>query len=230
MLPMAILAGGLATRLGELTIKTPKALLPVGGEPFIRRQLRLLRDKGVEKVVICAGHLGELIEKEVGDGREFGLDVKWSFDGPKLLGTGGALRRALPLLGDSFMVMYGDSYLDTDYLAVAHTFLASGNPALMTVYRNEGRYETGNAVYRDGRVELYDKRNPISGMHWVDYGLGCLRGDIVRAWPGESFDLSDLYADLSRKGKLTGYEVSTRFYEIGSHDGLAELDLLFSGK
>ncbi len=227
---MAILAGGLATRLGDLTLRTPKALLPLGGKPFITWQLRLLRDRGVENVVMCVGHLGELIEKEIGDGSAFGLEVQWSYDGPALLGTGGALRRALPLLGEAFMVMYGDSYLDVEYQDVAGAFLASGEQAMMTVYRNEGRYETGNVVYRDGRVARYDKRRPVPEMRWVDYGLGCLHAAVVKDWPHEGFDLSDLYGALSNRGRLAGYEVMTRFYEIGSQSGLMELNSLLSAK
>jgi len=222
----AILAGGLATRLGDLTRETPKSLLSVAGAPFIRWQLKLLRANGVEKVVVCVGHLGELVEKEIGDGSEFGLAAQWSYDGPKLLGTGGALRRALPLLGESFMVIYGDSYLDTDYQAIARAFQASGHKALMTVYRNAGRYETGNVIYRDDRVELYDKRHPRPGMCWVDYGLGCFEADIIRDYPADAFDLADFYEELSGLGRLAGYEVKSRFYEIGSPGGLAELDAL----
>lgn len=228
-LAVAILAGGLATRLGDLTRKVPKSLLPVAGEPFIRHQLRLLRRNGVDKVVVCAGHLGEQIEAEVGDGGPFGLAVRYSHDGPEPLGTGGALRRALPLLGGRFMVLYGDSFLDIDYQAVARAFLASGCGAMMTVYRNEGRYGAGNAVYADGRVLLYEKKRRDPEMLWIDYGLGCLEAAVLGAWPEERFDLAELYAALSRSGRLAGYEVLDRFYEIGSPQGLAELNEMFAG-
>lgn len=225
MLPMVILAGGLATRLGDLTQNTPKALLPVAGEPFIAHQLRLLKRHGFSEVVICGGFLGDQIQAAVGDGRDFGLSVGYSFDWPELLGTGGAVKKALPLLGDGpFMLMYGDSYLLVDYQAVAKAFLKSGKPALMTVYHNEGLYDASNVVFQGGIIELYDKNNKTPAMHYIDYGLGCFCPDILRRWPDTKFDLAEVYTPLSRDGQLVGYEVFTRFYEIGSHQGLRELD------
>ena len=114
-LPVAILAGGLATRLRPITEKIPKSLVDVAGEPFIVRQLDYLFRQRVRDVVLCIGYLGEMIEAVVGDGSRFGLRVSYSIDGPILLGTGGALRRAAPLLGEAFFVLYGDSYLPVDY-------------------------------------------------------------------------------------------------------------------
>jgi NDP-sugar pyrophosphorylase family protein len=226
MLPMAVLAGGRATRLGALTKTMPKALLPVAGEPFIHHQLRLLKRNGINDAVICAGHLGEHIEAAVGNGAAFGLHVRYSHDGPELLGTGGALRNALPLLGERFMVVYGDSYLDTDYPAVEAAFLNSGMNALMTVYRNEEKYDAGNVVYENGRVMVYDKCKKIPGMLWIDYGLGCFHANSIQEWHEKRFDLADLYAKLSHIGELAGYEVLTRFYEIGSKCGLSELNAM----
>src|SRR5579872_5855079 len=138
MLPVAILAGGLATRLRPLTDKIPKALVDVNGEPFIAHQLRLLASRGIPRVVLCLGYRGEMVRDFVGDGWEFGLQVNYSFDGPELRGTAGAIHQALPLLGDSFFVLYGDSYLPCDYAAVEQAFLTSGKTALMTVFCNEG--------------------------------------------------------------------------------------------
>lgn len=230
ILPVALLAGGLATRLGELSVRTPKALLPVGGEPFINHQLRLLRQNGIKHVVICAGYLGEMISAHVGDGNAFNLSVSYSFDWPDLLGTGGALKKALPQLGDDFMVLYGDSYLPVDYEAVARAFTASGKPALMTVYHNDGRYDTSNVLYRDGNSLLYDKQNPSPEMRHIDYGLGCLSRVVLEEWPVDKFDLADVYAALSKQDALAGYEVLERFYEIGSRIGLIELNTLLTGK
>jgi NDP-sugar pyrophosphorylase family protein len=110
MLPVAILAGGLATRLRPVTETIPKSLIDVNGEPFIAHQLRLLRSEGVERAVICTGYLGEAVREFAGDGRGFGIDLAYCEDGPKLRGTAGAIRNALPLLGDRFLVLYGDSY------------------------------------------------------------------------------------------------------------------------
>jgi MurNAc alpha-1-phosphate uridylyltransferase len=222
--PVAILAGGLATRMQPLTKRIPKALLEVAGRPFIEHQLALLRREGVDRVVLCVGFLGEMIEARVGDGARFGLSVSYSFDGERLLGTGGALRRALPMLGEHFFVLYGDSYLDIAYALVQAAYRQSGLPALMTVFRNEGRWDTSNVLYDGKRVVRYDKGHPTEDMKFIDYGLGILNGDTLRASKDEAFDLSDLYAALALEGRLAGFEATQRFYEIGTPSGLAEAD------
>ena len=223
--PVALLAGGLATRLGPLTVTQPKALIRVAGRPFIDHQLALLRRNGIRKVVLCLGHFGALVEDHVGDGSAFGLEVVYSHDGTQLLGTGGASRRALPLLGEVFWVLYGDAYLDIDYQAVLETFQASGADGLMTVLRNGNRWDRSNVVFRDGRLLSYDKRNPSPEMDYIDYGASLLRGAVVAPLAeGAIFDLADAFADLVRRGQMIGYEVTRRFYEIGSPAGLAETD------
>ena len=172
MPPLALLAGGLATRLGDLTKKVPKAMLDVAGEPFIAHQLRLMRREHVPRVVICTGYLAEQIEAYVGDGSRFGIPVSYRIDGPKLLGTGGALRAALPELGDAFLVMYGDSWLDTSYAPIVEAFSESGQPALMTVFPNAGQWDTSNVWFENGRIRLYDKRERLPQMQHIDWGLG----------------------------------------------------------
>jgi NDP-sugar pyrophosphorylase family protein len=227
---VALLAGGLATRLRPLTGQTPKAMLEVAGEPFVAHQLRLLRREGVSHVVLCVGYLGEQIADFVGDGSQFGLRVDYKPDGPRLLGTGGALRAAIDLLGDEFLVMYGDSWLDIPYAPVVEAFRDSGAPALMTVFRNEGQWDSSNVWFEDGRIRLYDKRKRLAEMHHIDWGLGMVRADALAAQPvDEPFDLADVYSELSRSGRLAGYEVKTRFYEIGSVEGLRETDALLRG-
>lgn len=228
MLPVAILAGGLSTRLRPVSDKIPKALVEVAGRSFICRQLDYLRIKDITRVVLCIGHLGEQIEAVVGDGRAFGLDVCYSPDGPTLLGTGGTLKRALPLLGDQFFVLYGDSFLPCDLHRVQQTFVGSGQPALMTVFHNGDRWDKSNVLFRDGRIVEYNKRSPRSDMKYIDCGLGILSADAFRAYPaGQPFDLADVYYDLSIAGQLVGHEVHERFYEIGSHEGLKEAELYF---
>lgn len=223
MLSVAILAGGLATRLRPISDRVPKSLVEVAGRPFVRWQLDLLREQGVEDVVLCVGHLGEQVEAEVGDGAAHGLRVRYSRDGVRPLGTGGALRQALPLLGDPFFVLYGDSYLPVDFGAVWRRFQASGRPALMTVLHNLGKWDRSNVHYRDGRVVEYDRRGPRPELEHVDFGLGILSARLLAARPaGEGFDLADLYRELSLAGALAGHEVQERFYEIGSHRGLEE--------
>jgi len=218
---VAILAGGLATRMHAVTQTIPKSLIDVAGRPFIDHQLELLRAEGVENVVLCVGHLGEMIEAHIGDGSRFGLSVRYSFDGEKLLGTGGALRRALPQLGDDFFVLYGDSYLEIDYAAVQATYGERAKPALMTVFRNEGQWDTSNVLFDGAKILRYDKRNPSADMKYIDYGLGILSSELLKHRGNEAFDLADVYAELVDGGRLAGFEATKRFYEIGTPSGLA---------
>jgi MurNAc alpha-1-phosphate uridylyltransferase len=221
---VAILAGGLATRLRPITETIPKAMVEVAGKPFVEHQIELLRRNGLTKIVICAGYLGEQIESFLGDGSKFGVTVKYSYDGDKLLGTGGALKKAEQLLDDSFYVLYGDSYLDINYQDIGKHFAEGNHLGLMTVYPNSDQWDKSNVLYEDGIVKRYDKRNPSGDMKYIDYGLGLLKKQVLEEIPAnEVHDLSDLYSDLSKRGQLLGFEVDTRFYEIGSHSGLEEM-------
>lgn len=222
-LPVAIVAGGLATRLHPITQKIPKSLVDVAGKPFVARQLDYLQRQGITRVVLCLGYLGEQVEVVVVDGSAFGLEVRYSWDGPRLLGTGGALRQALPLLSDQFFVFYGDSYLPIDFRAVERDFLASGKPALMTVLKNDDQWDKSNVLLRDGCIAEYNKRAPRPEMAHIDYGLGVLSASVLENAPvNEPFDLADIYHELSVRGLLAGHEVFERFYEIGSYKGLDE--------
>jgi len=219
-LPVAILAGGLATRLRPTTERIPKALLPVAGKPFLAHQLDLLRSRGIQRVIICAGYRGENIRSQF-------PKLEYSFDGPVLLGTGGAVRKALPLLGNNFFVLYGDSYLPTDYRAVAEAFKQSGKAALMTVFRNEGRWDTSNVEFRDGRIVVYDKRNRTPAMQHIDYGLSVMTPSALAGFENKSpLDLAEVFQKLVADNALAGYEVRERFYEAGSPAGVAELETL----
>jgi prepilin-type processing-associated H-X9-DG protein len=222
-LPVCLLAGGLGTRLGETVHDTPKPLLEVAGEPFLLHPLRLLASRGVERVVLCVGYLGEQIEAGVGPER-FGIKIAYSYDAPELDGTLGAIRRAAPLLGERFLILYGDTYLRVDYAGAARAWEESAAPGLMVVLRNEGRWDTSNALYADGHVVAYDKQEPIAGMHWIDYGLGGLETTALDLVPAAETDLSRLYHQLAAAGDLSGYEATERFYEIGTPAALAEAD------
>jgi NDP-sugar pyrophosphorylase family protein len=222
---LALLAGGLATRLRPLTLAMPKSMVEVAGEPFIAHQLRLLASQGINEIVICAGYLGEQIEAYVGEGTAFGCNARYSFDGVLPLGTGGALRKALPLLSDPFIVMYGDSYLPTPFAPILTAFDRAGLPALMTVFRNVGRWDTSNVEFVDGVILRHDKVYRTPAMRHIDYGLGLLCASALRAWTAaDPFDLADLYSEMARRGHLAGFEVCERFYEIGSPAGLRETD------
>jgi NDP-sugar pyrophosphorylase family protein len=207
--------------LGALTEKVPKALVAVAGEPFLFHQLRLLRRSGAHRVVICTGYRGDQIVEVVGDGAAFDLDVRYSDDGDRLLGTAEALRKALPELGDVFHVLYGDTYLRIDYAAVEVTFRRSGKPALMTVLHNSNALEPSNAVYADGRVLRYEKENPTPEMEWIDYGLGVLSSDALELHGAE---LVSVYRELAQQGLLAGYEATERFYHVGTPEAVCETD------
>jgi NDP-sugar pyrophosphorylase family protein len=231
MLQCVILAGGAGTRMRPATEEMPKALLPVLGRPFCDWQLDLLASQGVERVLYSVGYKGEMIREHVGDGSRWGLRVDCVDEGERLRGTGGALRLALDLgkLEEAFFVLYGDSYLPIDLAAVERAWEATDLPALMTVFRNEDRWDASNAIYSDGTVELFDKSRPpdrVGDMKWIDYGLSVLTREPVAQWcpPEEVSDLADLMHQLSIKGQLAGFEVTERFYEGGSPEGLRELE------
>jgi NDP-sugar pyrophosphorylase family protein len=231
MPPIAVLAGGLATRMRPLTDSLPKALLEVAGEPFIAHQLRLFAREGIREVKLLVGYRWEQIQRFVADGRRFGVRVEYIVDGPILLGTGGAIRCALDRLGPEFLVTYCDSWLDARYAPVVEIFRASGLPALMCVLRNENRWDASNAHYENGMIQRYSKQFPIPEMKYIDWGLGILKASVVATRPpSEPWDLAELYQDLSTSGQLAGYEMTRRFYEVGSFSGLAETNRLLSAQ
>jgi NDP-sugar pyrophosphorylase family protein len=230
-LPVAILAGGLATRLKPITERVPKLLVEVAGEPFFSHQIRLVRASGLTRIVLCLGYLGERIVEVYGDGSKWDVKIEYSFDGPTLLGTGGALIRALPMLGEAFYVLYGDSYLPIDYTAVGHAFIESRKLGMMTVFENRGRYDASNVRFEGGAIRAYDKKNKQPGMRHIDYGLGVFRKAAFDGFPADQvIDLSEIQRSLLERNELTGFEVAVRFFEIGSHAGLIELDRLLRNK
>ena len=221
--PVALLSGGLATRLGGIAKLVPKALMDIDGRPFIDYQLALLRRNGIRRVVLCVGYLGEQIQRYVGDGAGAGLQVSYSFDGKIPLGTGGALRRAAEQLGDVFWVIYGDSYMDIDYGAILVDFVTRRPPAMMTVLHNEGRWDRSNVEFDQGRVLRYDKKNPTPAMRFIDYGAALLSRQMLERIPiDQIYDLAELYRLLAPEGNLAGHEVFNRFYEIGTPASLEE--------
>jgi NDP-sugar pyrophosphorylase family protein len=226
-----ILAGGLGTRMWPLTEKTPKTLLPVGSTPFAHYQLSWLAQHGVREVVYSIAALGDQVRAYVGDGGRWNIQVSYVEDGEHLAGTAGALRRAFDagVLRDWFLVLYGDSFLPVDFHHVGQAFQGQDRPALMTVFCNRGRYDTGNVRYDSGVVRLYQKARKggpaLSGMDFIDYGLSALRRDLIASVePDRPADLADLYHRLSMEGKLAGMEVSQRFYEIGSPAGMHDFE------
>ncbi len=227
--PVCILAGGLGTRLGAAVADTPKPILPVAGEPFLLHPLRLMASYGLKRAVLCVGYLGEKVEATLGPER-FGVELLYAYDPPDLAGTAGAIRPVLDLLGDRFLVLYGDTYLRIDYGAVDRAHRDSGKLALMTVLRNAGQWDSSNASYDAATGALiYDKHAPTPDMAWIDYGLGVLTPEALAVAP-EADDLAEVYAELARRGELAGYEATERFYEIGTPAALAEADAFLAAE
>jgi MurNAc alpha-1-phosphate uridylyltransferase len=231
MLPVAILAGGLATRLRPMTDRVPKALLGIAGRPFIFHQLRLLKSEGIDRVVLCVGHLGEQVKAAVGDGGNLGLTIQYSFDGNELLGTGGALKKALPLLGKDFFVLNGDSYLPCSFARIESAYKAARRPALMTVLRNDSRWDKSNVLFRNGELIEYDKTSPRLDMSHIDFGLSVLSDGVFAKYrESKTIDLADIYRELSKDRQLAAVEVLERFYEIGSPQGIRDTEVFLSSQ
>jgi MurNAc alpha-1-phosphate uridylyltransferase len=229
--PVAILAGGKATRLRELTLTTPKSLLDICGEPFAVRQIQLLREHGLRDFVFCLGHMGDQVRAQLGNGDAWGVRIDYVFDGATPLGTGGALRKALPLLSPAFAVLYGDSYLPCDFQSIIRAFWASGKDGLMTVFRNSGQWDRSNVAFVDGAIRRYSKESASPEMQYIDYGLGMLKTEALERYaPDRELDLAAVYQDLLARDQLAAFEVKERFYEIGSVAGLQEMREYFSVK
>lgn len=226
-----ILAGGLATRLRPLTDNIPKSMVPIAGKPFLEYQIGLLENMGVKDIVLCIGHKGDMIREYFRDGSNYKVRIEYSYE-DTLLGTGGALRNAISMLKDSFFVLYGDAYLDVNYRDIQKYFKDQESSALLTVYKNEGRFDTSNVMFIDDRLVLYNKQHPSREMQFIDYGLSILSRSIVKQYIPENmfYDLSDTYNKLSKENRLLGYEVKARFYEIGSKAGLKELEDILERK
>jgi NDP-sugar pyrophosphorylase family protein len=223
-LPVAVLAGGKATRLGPLTRATPKSLQDICGKPFAVRQIELLREHDLRDIVLCLGHMGDQVKAALGDGSAWGVKIRYVCDGRTPLGTGGALRKALPFLGDAFAVLYGDSYLTCDYQSIINAFRTSGKDGLMTIFHNAGQWDRSNVAFVDGRIRCYDKKVSSPEMKYIDYGLGILSSNALERYPfEEELDLAAVYQDLLANNQLAAFEVSERFYEIGSIAGLEEM-------
>ena len=226
-----ILAGGLGTRMRHRTGLHPKALMEIRGRPFLDWQLTLLREQGLKRVVVSAGFGGDEIAAYVGDGSRWKLSIQVVCEPMPLLGTAGALRFCIDQgkMDEAFFVLYGDSYLTVSFAEVHLAFNRSGAPALMTVFENEGRFDTSNVWYADHRIRLYTKTPSTeekAKLHAIDYGLLAVRSNWIQTQvaSGEKKDLSQILEPLSRRGELAGYLVEDRFYEVGSEPGLADFE------
>jgi len=223
MLPVAILAGGLATRIRPITNDVPKSMIDINGQPFLEWQLQLLEKNNCEAVVLCVSHKAQIIEDFVKNRSKSQMEIQFSWDGEKQLGTGGALAKAMKKLGPTFLVLYGDSYLPLNYEEVASYFIKSNKLGLMTVMENELGLEQSNAIFQNGHVSKYSKHFPEKAMKYIDFGLGAFRADSFKDLTlNEPTDLSVIQADLATRNELIGFEVKERYYEVGSFQGIVD--------
>ena len=226
---MVILAGGLGTRLRPLTSEVPKALIPIGGKPFLHHQIDLLKRRGIRDIVLCVGHLGDRVKDYFGDGRWLGVRIRYSEEESQLLGTAGAIKNAEPLLRDDFFLMYGDSYLMIDYREIMRYFRRFDRLGLMVVWRNVDRFECSNVMVEGNLVTVYNKDQKSPDMVYINYGLSVLRKEALAFIPaGRPFSQEDFYQILIDQGELLTFEVEQRFYEIGSPKGLEEFGMLIA--
>jgi N-acetyl-alpha-D-muramate 1-phosphate uridylyltransferase len=222
-LQAAILVGGLGTRLGPLTQGVPKPMVLVNGRPFLEYEIGLLKRSGISDLVLCVGHLGEKVEGHFGDGGEWGVRVRYSYDGPKLLGPAGALKQAEPLLEEFFFVTYGDAYLRADYRRMMSALVDSGRLGVMAVLENHNEYGRSDVAVSGGRIVRYDKKG--GGMDWVNFGISALRKRALALIPpamecGEE----EFYGELIKREELLAFPVAERFYEIGTPASLKEFE------
>jgi NDP-sugar pyrophosphorylase family protein len=226
---VAILAGGLATRLGPLTKEIPKSLIQIQGKPFLQYQLDFLKRGGIRDIVVCVGYLGEQIEEYFGDGRKFNLNIEYSYDGANLLGTAGALKNAERLFENEFFIMYGDSYLFLDFSAIVSHFRRFDKLGLMVVYKNYDQYDTSNVAIGDNLVKKYSKKRKTKDMVYIDYGASVLRKKALELVPsGRVYSLEKLFSQMIKQEELLCYETKQRFYQIGSPEGLEEFQKYIS--
>ncbi len=221
---VAILAGGLATRLGALTRNQPKSMVEVDGKPFLEYQLELLKGNAIKDVVLCIGHMGEQIEMHFGDGSRYGVNIKYSVE-DKLLGTAGALKRAEGLLDDVFFTLYGDSYLFLDFSLCMSYFRSQNKIALITVYKNCDPYDRSNTAIEGSLVKKFSKREKSEDMVYIEYGANIFRKEVLGLIPEDQcYSLDDLFPRLIEKQEVLAFEVNERFYEIGSPEGFKEFE------
>jgi NDP-sugar pyrophosphorylase family protein len=230
---IVILAGGLGTRLRTIASSIPKALVPVAGRPFVEYQLEMFRAQNLNQILFCTGYLGEMIEGHIGEGSEFGVSVSYSREASgHLLGTGGALVNALPLLDEEFLVIYGDSYLPIDFKSFVEWSQGSGFPAVMTVFRNAGQWDKSNVRLSGQKVAFYSKRAAEGECDFIDYGLSYFKREVIGSYSGSAspLDLGAVQEQLVAKGSLGAFEVQERFYEVGRPEGVEELCRYLSGR
>jgi NDP-sugar pyrophosphorylase family protein len=219
-LQVVILAGGMATRLGDRTKNIPKSLIEVNGKKFIDYQLSQLASFEFTNVVICTGHLGHLIEEYVQDGEKWNIKVQYSRESKELLGTGGAIKNALPLLDEKFAVLYGDSYLTENLGLISN--LQSHNPCIMTIYENVNGTDRSNVFFESPEKWSYSKSKKIFEANYIDYGFMILDRNFFGQYESRSkFDLSEFLEFCCKNGLIEPLIVNSGYFEIGSEEGIS---------
>jgi N-acetyl-alpha-D-muramate 1-phosphate uridylyltransferase len=227
---MVIFCGGLATRLGDLAKDTPKSMIKIEGKPFLEYQIEMLKKQSIKDIVLCVGYLSEKIIEYFGDGKKFGVNIRYSHDDEKPLGPIGALKNAEPLLADVFFIMYGDSYLFVDFKKVYSYFLKHDDLALMVTYKNFDKYDASNLVIKNGRILAYGKENKTKDMIFIDYGTSILRKNVLELIPKHTYySMVPFFSDLIKRKQLLAFEAKKRFYHIGTPEALKEFNDYIKG-
>ena len=226
---VVILAGGLGTRLEGRTKNRPKSMVTVCDKPFLEYQLELLKNGGINHVLLCIGYMGEQIAEHFGNGRKYGVNITYSTE-ERPLGTAGALKRAESFLKDTFFTMYGEAYLFLDFNEVMRYFRSHSKLALMTVYKNYDLYDKSNTVVEGDLVKKYSKEERTKDTVYIDYGINIFNKEVLKMVPGNNFySLEELFNDLIEREELLAFEVMERFYEIGSLSGLKDFEQYING-
>jgi len=220
--PIIILAGGIGNRLYPTTKTIPKSMIEINGEPFIQHQLNLLETNGFQNVIICVGHLGSTID-EYAKHHKFNMNLTIADEGEKLLGTGGAIKRIIPILPDNFFVMYGDSYLNADYKFVQQKFIDEKKLAMMCIYKNNGKHDKSNVLLENGRIVSYDKNKPDAMAQHIDYGMSIFSKKSFEGFEGK-FDLYRVHQKMLQMNELATCVMPNRFYEIGTQKGILDYE------
>lgn len=218
---VAVLCGGFGTRLGELTREVPKPMIPIGGRPYLERVLETFIERGLRDLVLLTGHLAEVIERHFEDGARFGANIVYSRE-REPLGTGGALRDARPLLGDRFLLTYGDVLRRFDY----GRFVQQHRGNCLAVYP---RISTGNSDVEANRVTRFDKRAPE--LPYIDAGFSVMNSDTLDLLPKSgacSFE-EIVFPALAARGELEAEIVDLEFFDIGTPDELARTKAALEG-
>ena len=217
---VVILAGGYGKRLGLLTKKKPKSLLTFNSKTFIFHQIKYFQKKGIKNFLILIGHDGEKIKKQISKYKFSYLNVDFSHDGKKNIGTGGALKKAKSKLFKNFFLIYGDTFPQINILKLKEAHLKKTSKFTMCIYRNNDKYDKSNIILKNKKISKYSKS--LTNAKYIDYGVSMLNKSIILSSKKSSFDLKNIINQLLTKNLLNYFIVKKRFYEIGSFEGIKQ--------